>query len=166
MKALTIWQPWASLIIIGAKPYEFRGHRPPQSMIGEPLVIHAGKRELVMAEVLELIERLGDPAEAWTTCLHKEKALPLLRDVAAGGRLPTSAGLGIVKLGAPKGGWDIAQEWGGHPALVNDSDREGHANWGWPMNEVERWAEPIPARGAQGLWNWTGGDVEKFARLI
>ena len=25
MLALTIWQPWASLIMIGAKPYEFRG---------------------------------------------------------------------------------------------------------------------------------------------
>jgi hypothetical protein len=24
MKALTIWQPWASLIMIGAKPVEFR----------------------------------------------------------------------------------------------------------------------------------------------
>ena len=24
MKGLTIWQPWASLIMIGAKPYEFR----------------------------------------------------------------------------------------------------------------------------------------------
>ena len=24
MKALTIWQPWASLIMVGAKPYEFR----------------------------------------------------------------------------------------------------------------------------------------------
>jgi hypothetical protein len=25
MKALTIWQPWATLIMIGAKPHEFRG---------------------------------------------------------------------------------------------------------------------------------------------
>jgi hypothetical protein len=24
MKALTIYQPWASLVMIGAKPYEFR----------------------------------------------------------------------------------------------------------------------------------------------
>lgn len=25
MKALTIYQPWASLVMIGAKPHEFRG---------------------------------------------------------------------------------------------------------------------------------------------
>lgn len=24
MRAITIWQPWASLILVGAKPYEFR----------------------------------------------------------------------------------------------------------------------------------------------
>jgi hypothetical protein len=48
MKALTIWQPWGSLIIIGAKPYEFRGqsylayinHPEP----GERVAIHVGAR--------------------------------------------------------------------------------------------------------------------------
>ena len=29
MRALTIWQPWASLIIIGAKPFEWRRWRAP-----------------------------------------------------------------------------------------------------------------------------------------
>lgn len=38
MKALTIWQPWASLIISGAKPYEFRGWRIPESLIGQRIV--------------------------------------------------------------------------------------------------------------------------------
>jgi hypothetical protein len=32
MKALTIWQPWASLIMIGAKPYEFRERRSGQAV--------------------------------------------------------------------------------------------------------------------------------------
>ena len=44
MKALTIWQPWASLIAMGAKPYEFRGWKPPKSLIGQRLAIHAGAR--------------------------------------------------------------------------------------------------------------------------
>lgn len=35
MKALTIWQPWASLIMIGAKPYEFRSWQPPAWLIGK-----------------------------------------------------------------------------------------------------------------------------------
>ncbi len=48
IRAVTIWQPWASLIIIGAKPYEFRyrsylayiNHPQP----GERIAIHAGVR--------------------------------------------------------------------------------------------------------------------------
>lgn len=32
MKALTLWQPWATLIAIGAKKVETRGWRPPASL--------------------------------------------------------------------------------------------------------------------------------------
>jgi len=48
MKALTIRQHWTSLIMIGAKPYEFRGRsylayiNHPQP--GERIGIHAGAR--------------------------------------------------------------------------------------------------------------------------
>ena len=55
MKALTIWQPWASLIMIGAKPYEFRGRsylayiNHPQP--GERMAIHAGARPVRPTEV-------------------------------------------------------------------------------------------------------------------
>jgi len=43
MKALTIHQPWASLIIHGVKTIETRGWACPKSLIGERLAIHAGK---------------------------------------------------------------------------------------------------------------------------
>ena len=40
MKALTITQPWATLIAIGAKRFETRGWSTPYR---GPLAIHAGK---------------------------------------------------------------------------------------------------------------------------
>lgn len=43
MKALTVKQPWATLIMLGLKPVENRSWRPPSSLIGERFVIHAGK---------------------------------------------------------------------------------------------------------------------------
>ena len=46
MKALTLWQPWASLVIAGAKPYEFRSWSPPRWLIGQRIVIHAAARRL------------------------------------------------------------------------------------------------------------------------
>ena len=42
MKALTLHQPWASLIACGAKRIETRSWPPPKSLIGKRIAIHAG----------------------------------------------------------------------------------------------------------------------------
>lgn len=44
MKAISLWQPWASLIACGAKPYETRSWAPPRDLIGQPIAIHAAKK--------------------------------------------------------------------------------------------------------------------------
>lgn len=158
MKVLTVWQPWASLIIAGAKPYEFRGWKPPASLIGQRIVIHAAARLINRAEVQSMIRRIerGDAAEM---CLHTDKAMPVLKQaIEDDGRLlghahlPWACGLGTAIVGEPRLGTRIAEEFG--VPRANDSDRDEHANWGWPMLEIEAWPEPIPARGKQGLWNW------------
>jgi hypothetical protein len=166
MKALTIWQPWASLIVAGAKPYEFRGWRAPRSLIGQRIVIHAGAAKVPATEVVKLFvalrdRDLGEPHRiaAAMTCLAPEKALPILARAWSPGEegpLPTSAGLGTAILGEPRNGFDIAEEFG--VPRVNDSDRDEKANWGWPMLEVERWDFPVPMRGKQGFWNWPTPD--------
>lgn len=81
---ITVWQPWASLIAIGAKPYEFRGWVPPKQMIGKPLGIHAGARLVQKAEVLDLLDRLQGRNDGPHPCLHAEKAAPFLEKVLAG----------------------------------------------------------------------------------
>lgn len=167
MKALTIWQPWASLIMAGAKPFEFRSWRFPSSMIGQRIVIHAGARPVRRGECEDLIVRLNG-RDAWTTGLHAEKAMSILGigmtmairkqpgglfddDGPAFDPLPIAAGLGTVTLGKPIDGAATAATFG---AVVNDSDRHEHMNWGWPMLDIEPWAEPIAMRGAQGFWEW------------
>lgn len=157
MKALTIWQPWASLIIAGAKPYEFRGWRPPASLIGQRIVIHAGAAMRPRDEIqllADLCRFRADPlaAASWAeTCLIAEKAEPIFTKALAR-ELPMSAGIGTAIVGEPRLGTEIAEEFG--IPRANDSDRDQHANWGWPMLEIEAWPEPIPMRGFQGLWNW------------
>lgn len=172
MKALTIYQPWASLIMAGAKPYEFRGWSPRErggayaALIGQRIGIHASQknidRKLVRAILQDL--RCGGEAAAMR-CLHADKAIPILQraltewaktelgpvDLKKHGDLPWSCVLGTAILGEPRNGYDIAEEFG--LPHVNDSDRDEHANYGWPMLEVEVWDEPVPMRGLQGFWN-------------
>jgi hypothetical protein len=44
MPAITLWQPWASLVAVGAKPYETRGRNAPARLIGQRVAIHAAAR--------------------------------------------------------------------------------------------------------------------------
>lgn len=158
MKALTLWQPWASLVVAGAKPYEFRSWAPPASIIDQRIAMHAAARKIDADEVgnmlfaLTMRDTCDEIARAAAElCLIPELAIPVLH-AALEGKLPMSAGLGTAIVGKPRLGTDIAAEFG--VPRANDSDRDEHANWGWPMLEIERWPEPIPMRGAQGLWNW------------
>ncbi|MRX32784.1 ASCH domain-containing protein [Aminobacter sp. MDW-2] len=166
MKALTIWQPWASLIMIGAKPYEFRSWKPPLSLIGQRLAIHAGARPVRASEVRALVMALkGNPNMA-NPCLKADIALPMLdRVLLALSKspdtlwgtseqltLPISHVLGTVVVGEPKRGDECAAEFG--EAAGNDSDREGTFNWGWPMLDIKHEEPPRQAKGAQGLWDW------------
>lgn len=150
MKAITIWQPWATLIVAGAKPYEFRGWPAPRALRGTRIAIHAGARQVRRDEIADLIMRLrGD--EAWSTCLRKDSALPLLEKwLSSPGVLPLSSIIGTARLGEPINASKIVHEFGGP---VNDSNRAEHCNWAWPLSLIEP-CTPLPARGAQGFWDW------------
>jgi len=151
LKALTIWQPWASLIAAGAKPYEFRGWRSPNSLVGQRIAIHAGARPVKRGEVADLIVRLKS-GESWTTALRPEIAIPLLEKAhAQPGSLPLSSILATAILGEARKGFDVAEEFGG---AVNDSDRDQHANFAWPLTAIEVLEPFQPAKGAQGFWEW------------
>lgn len=166
MKAITVYQPWATLIVVGAKPYEFRGWNPRErgegyaSYIGRRHVIHAAARKIVPAEVQGIMRRLeAGGEEAAAVCLLAEKAWPVLeRALVTGndghGDLPWSAGVGTAELGEPRNGLDIAAEFGMPESIVNDSERREHALWGWPMLDPEEWDMPVPCRGLQGFWGW------------
>lgn len=163
MKVITIHQPWASLIMAGAKPYELRRWRPPASLIGQRIGIHASARKVDHhhAACLFIAHReqrrdpvLAGPAE---TCLLSEKALPILSKAWAphDDPLPTGVILGTVQLGEPRTMAEVTQELGGLAQELYREDASAKPLWGWPMLDVFRWDRPVPARGTQGFWTWT-----------
>lgn len=150
IRAITVWQPWASLIMVGAKPFEFR----PKSFlryvnapaIGERIVIQAGARPVKPAEVEDLLARLGRKDDM--TGLVVDKARELLLRVRAAHKyrlLPLGAALGTVRLGKPRNAGTI------FAGLPHDSDR-GDFNWAWPMEDVQPFDAPVPMTGQQGFF--------------
>jgi len=153
MKALTIWQPWATLIAVGAKPYEFRGWRVPAYVCGQRIAIHAGARPVKPAEVRALLQYLTT-GQTWRTGLVADLALPLLTRLRDDpGCVPLSAILCTGVIGEARSALDVAREFGGK---INDSDRDEYSNFAWPITEIEPLMPPQEARGAQGFWNWGG----------
>jgi hypothetical protein len=151
LPALTIWQPWATLIIAGLKAYEFRGYPAPRFVRGHRIAIHAGARPVRKAEIEDLLTRLGSDGDAWTAGLWIGPSIDLLERVhLSPGILPLSSVLGTVIIGTPIRAAEITDL--GMP--IADSNRVDEHKWGWPLHSWERFDVPVPARGAQGFWRW------------
>lgn len=60
MKAISLHQPWASLILCGRKVHETRHWRAPDRLIGERIAIHAAKRPVPRDIAPELHELCMD----------------------------------------------------------------------------------------------------------
>lgn len=152
MYALTVWQPWASFIMAGGKPFEFRhwDYRTRNSMIQDQrIVIHAGARPVKPEEVVDILRRLkrGDSS------LDPDIVTPIIDRLFAAhkcrGVLPLSCGLGTAVLGKPRRVDALFQS--------PDSDRIDHHMWAWPLTDIEHFEPPEPRRGAQGFWVWKRG---------
>jgi hypothetical protein len=143
--ALTIWQPWASLIMSGCKPYEFRRWPAPRSLVGKSIAIHAAARAFKPEEVRQIA---GAPEG---TCfdgdLNGARSLTL-RVIAGSESLPRGVILGTVLLGAPKRPLDLA-------CAIEDSESIDPDVWAWPMLRPKPFAVAIPERGRQGFWRWS-----------
>jgi hypothetical protein len=153
MKALTIYEPWATLIMIGAKPFEFRRwdyRTRERALEGQRIVIHASARPMKPAEVLDIKQRLDDGGDS--TSLIIEKARPLIEKLLAlpakqiKTALPLGHALGTAILGTPR---DVNRLF-----QTPDSDRIDHHMWGWPLTEIQDFKPPVEVRGLQGFWNY------------
>ena len=159
LRALTLWQPWATLVVAGVKPYEFRRWPAPKWVWGERIAIHAGARPVRRREIDELIGAIRLEG-GWGTALVPEPALEILLAMQARpGLVPTSAVLGTAVLGRPVPAAEaVAQAY--RDSFRGDSDRIDHVLFGWPLTEVRRFAPPIEARGAQGFWWWSTTEAD------
>jgi len=153
MKAITLWQPWASLIASGVKRYETRSWAPPAALIGQRIAIHAAKRpvelERLSVELIAALSRLS-----WDE-------LPL----TLGGVVCTAVLAGAYRLGAPGHDADfitIAEARpGSFPLQLVHEDIYGDysfGRWAWLLVQVQPFATPIRAKGMQRIWEWKEGE--------
>ena len=126
MKALTLYQPWASLVAARAKRNETRSWG---TRYRGPLAIHAGMKKMDRVWSVDELERAG----------------------LASGNLPFGAIVCIAKLiDCVPAARVRASVSSTELNFGNYSD----GRWVWILEVTEAFATPVPARGRQGLWEW------------
>lgn len=153
--AISLWQPWASLVVRGLKAYEFRTWAAPRRFVGKRVAIHAAARKPTRADWAALLDALRAPA-GFVAILGREdaggEALAFveraLRDPAL---VPLGAVVGTVVLGRPQRCVDLFR-------TVMDPAEIIPGMWAWPCLEPEAFVVPLPAKGAQGWWEWRPED--------
>lgn len=143
MKAITIHQPWASLIAHGYKRFETRSW---STKYRGPIAIHASKQLLYDYRLPKLSGRL------WELGFRKEEDFPL----------------GCVIAVADVVECRKVSDWMSNNDLPILHGRENDyyldeqeyvfgdytpGRYAWELANV-RQIDPVPARGQQGLWNW------------
>lgn len=178
MKVLTLWQPWADLIAIGAKTIETRGwstnHRGP-------IAIHAAKRKPPLVTFVGdfhvaqgatwLHGRDHDARMAFGAIVATANLVDVLPIHVQGCRCEHAAGLYVLRwwsifgegLGlfdAPSGVGATHPEWTPdrldlldvrHPRQQAPYGDYRCGRFAWLLDDVERLAEPVPFTGGQGL---------------
>lgn len=146
LPALTFWQPWASMVAAGIKPYEFRGYAAPVAFRGHRIAVHAGARPVRKAEIADLRYRwMFDPEGTGLVDDNGKVEKLLTQWLAAPKSLPLSTIVCTAVLGEPRRVTDMFRG-------VHDSDRLDHSKWGWPLTDI-RLVEPgPPVRGEQGFF--------------
>ena len=132
LRALTLHQPWASLVAGGYKRIETRRWRPPPAVIGSRIAIHAGKFQAVVS---------GNLALAVVDCLGPDWQQ----------ELPVGAIVATAEIRAVRNIKNLKDVPAGREALFGDYTP---GRWAWHLDNIRTLPIPMPARGYQGLWPW------------
>lgn len=138
MKVITIRQPWASLIMVGAKGIETRSWA---TSYRGPILIHAS------ASIGKMEQELC-ATEPFKHYLRELKSLPtgcILGKATLRAVYPTSHLLGCFQS---------------HPGVYNPNEKHfgdyTAGRYGWLLSDVVAFQQPIPAKGQLGLWTYNG----------
>lgn len=146
MKAISLLQPWATLIAVGAKRIETRSWSTPYR---GRIAIHASKG--------------FDPVYRYLASQDPFRAALARGGYRSPGELPRGA---VVALATLVDCIPVTTTCGGFARFARKGNRDdipeselpfgdfGPGRWAWVLEDVVPLLEPVPARGSLGVWEW------------
>lgn len=182
MKAISLWQPWASLIACEAKPFETRSWAPPRDLIGQPIAIHAAKKVDKDAAIFATELSYGQNAIGGFDLANKlelswggDESVPGELMAKFGSCLmPVGCVVAIARLDAAFQLGEIAKDTAVPGARVvrritsrdmpecftvriDDFGDYSPGRWAWLLRDVKPLKPPVAAKGAQGFFELPQG---------
>jgi activating signal cointegrator 1 len=189
MKALTLLQPWASLVAAGLKTIETRSW---STRYRGPLAIHASKgtayhgfkvgdwslegygdhreiRRLGAVKDGELVADRFRQGLAHPAPLGAVVATCRLVDVVPMVNMAEEGAIRRLEIGDGGSLWisepdveEVGEPWGGDTVEISDQAPYGDfrpGRYAWLLEDIQPLGTPIPARGGRKLWEWKDPDA-------
>lgn len=154
MKAISTWQPWASLLVLGLKCFETRDYPLPHTLKGVRVAIHAAKKRVTLVGPVDEAVRIflshygltpeDLPHGAVVGAVDFKASYRMGTQIPGRGRTELWTVADLVKQFLPKH-YTVAGE-----AALGDF-RPGR--WAWQVDSPVQLPRPIPYKGAQGVFH-------------
>lgn len=162
MKAITIWQPWASLIACGAKKYETRSWA---TNYRGPIAIHAALKDpcklplLGLEDFEEAVQKaFGDVSSSW--CLLPRGAVIATAELVDCWHIVHCPGAdadraSLIEIGAEL---DVPKHSPRFGDFIEPNEQEllfgdwTPGRYAWELQNIQLLPSPIYVKGHQGLW--------------
>lgn len=160
MKALTVWQPWASMLARNMKLFETRSWA---TNYRGPIAIHAAA--LSIPQVLKKLFPLGawgyhpdhQAKKAFLDAVTSALNPYTLEELPLGAVVATAELVGCHKITEePHRGVPTSPKYLEKEIMFGDWTPGRYA---WEFSNMEL-IVPVPAKGKQGLWEWRGKDAD------
>ena len=185
MKAITIWQPWASLLACGAKQYETRSWA---TKYRGPVAIHAVAKEPRESAIREKLDQFPKKRTAMLDALELEPQPDRHQNcmtLPRGCIIATAELVGCYEIaGEPEASIfrndysflfykDKSSPYSSGPLNIVSvqenllikfgvsKNEELFGDWtpgryAWEFINMKMLPKPLPVKGQQGLWSWEG----------
>ncbi|KOY81307.1 ASCH domain-containing protein [Lysinibacillus macroides] len=144
MKAITIKQPWASLIALGEKRFETRSW---QTKYRGPLAIHAGKA--VDKDACK---------DYWINAILQQHGITSHEQLPTGVVLATAELIDCHKV--VLNFCEDAAVLENVDGVINGLEMKfgdySEGRYAWELDSVKPLSEPVPVKGQLSLWEWDG----------
>lgn len=185
MRAISLWEPWATAIREGLKTIETRSWAPPTALLGQRIAVGATRHVerkgcprgwTILKRPSGLLRLVGSTAGydlspgcvvatavlATALPIVDQDALDLRRALLPGDRVVALDPEGYVRV------WTYGEDHEPAARVVIGGWSSGQrldegvwgdytpGRWAWMLADVEKVDPPIPAKGKQGWWSWDG----------